>query len=55
MIAAHENLSQFARALSHLVRTGAVAHDVAEVHHLVKWRSTSQGRIESLKIGVDVA
>src|SRR5579862_1056006 len=55
VISANENLSQLPRTLCDLVRTGAVADNVPEVHHRVKRRSGRDTCIQSFQIGVNVA
>jgi len=55
MIPAYEKVAQASRALDHLIRAAAVAHDVAEMHHtIVRWRC-SKASFQRLKVAVDVA
>ena len=54
MIPAHEDLAQFARAIRHLIRTGAVTYDVAQVHDCVeRWGGRQRG-VQGFQVGVNV-
>ena len=55
VIAAHKNLTQFASLRGHLVRTCAVANDVAQIHDEIGRRRDFKAGLQGLKIAVDVA
>lgn len=55
MIAADENIAEFAGAIDYLVGAGAVTHKIAEVGDEVIGRSRTQAGLESFEIRVNVA
>src|ERR1700689_3587854 len=55
MIAAHESFSQLPGTLSHVVGTGAVAHNVPKIYHYIKRRRRRERSVKRFEIGVDVA
>ncbi len=55
VIAAHENLSETARAIDHFIRRSAVTDNVAEIGDKIERRSRREGCLQRFEVGVKIA